>query len=317
MKRMAARVPGERSPASSPNGKSLGGAAVGGAALEGAALEAVDDRGAPHRAEALVLSFLGTFVLQIKRDAIPARVFIEVLGELGVGEGAVRRVLARMVERGLLLRELSGRNMLFAPSAQATAVLAQGAERVGSPAPFGHADSNWTLLAFTMPESRRDLRHQLRSRLLWAGFGPLRDGLWIAPGSVDVEPLLADLSLDSTEGDLPWAFAASPLPPTQLALLIRRVWDVGRIREDHERFLARWSAGGPDDIGPMAARTLLVADWLRLLRTDPGLPTQHLSPDWPAEQSARTYNDVLARLRPASGRAFEAALARGGPVAVD
>jgi DNA-binding transcriptional regulator PaaX len=307
MRRLAARVPGQASPVSSPNGKLLG----------GAALEAVDDRAAPHRAEALVLSFLGTFMLQIKGDAIPARVFIEVLGELGVGEGAVRRVLARMVERGLLLRELSGRNMLFAPSGQAAAVLAQGAERVRSPAPFGHTDSSWTLLAFTMPESRRDLRHQLRSRLLWAGFGPLRDGLWIAPGSVDVEPLLADLSLDFTEGDLPWAFAASPLPPTQLALLIRRVWDVPRIRDEHERFLARWSAGGRDDIGPMAARTLLVADWLRLLRTDPGLPTQHLSPDWPAENSARTYHDVLARLRPASGRAFEAALGRRGPAAVD
>jgi DNA-binding transcriptional regulator PaaX len=263
-----------------------------------------------------VLSLLGTFGLQIKRRAIPARLFIDVLGELGVGEGAVRRVLARMVERGLLLRELSGRNMLFAPSAQATAVLAQGAERVGSPAPFGHADSNWTLLAFTMPESRRDLRHQLRSRLLWAGFGPLRDGLWIAPGSVEVEPLLAGLSLDSTEGDLPWAFTASPLPPTQLTLLIHRVWDVPRIRAEHERFLARWSTGGPD-MGPLAVRTLLAADWLRLLRTDPGLPTQHLSPDWPAERSLHTYRAVQAGLRPASDRAFETALARGGPVAVD
>jgi DNA-binding transcriptional regulator PaaX len=294
---------------------SLKGKLLNGGSVNGSGPEPVDDVGPPHRAEALVLSFLGTFALQIKGGVIPARVFIDVPGELGVGEGAVRRVLARMVERGLLRREVSGRNMLFAPSGQARAVLAQGAERVGSPAPFGRADSNWTVLAFTMPESRRDLRHQLRSRLLWAGFGPLRYGLWIAPGRVDVEPLLADLSLDSTEGDLPWAFAARPLPPTQLTPLIRRVWDVPRIREEHERFLARWSAGGPDDIGPLATRTLLVADWLRLLRTDPGLPTQHLSPDWPAEHSARTSHDVLARLRPVSGLAFETALARGGPVA--
>jgi phenylacetic acid degradation operon negative regulatory protein len=44
-----------------------------------------------------------------------------------------------------------------------------------------HWDGRWTLLSFTLPESWQRQRHELRIRLLWAGFGPLQGGLWIAP----------------------------------------------------------------------------------------------------------------------------------------
>jgi hypothetical protein len=44
-----------------------------------------------------------------------------------------------------------------------------------------HWDGRWTLLSFTLPEFWQRQRHELRTRLLWAGFGPLQGGLWIAP----------------------------------------------------------------------------------------------------------------------------------------
>jgi DNA-binding transcriptional regulator PaaX len=254
------------------------------------------DHPPPHRPEVLMLSFLGTFVKPLGRPPIPARVFIDVLDELGVTEGATRRALARMTHKDLLLAQPSGRNRLFTPSARALALLANGAERVAAEEPFKHPEPVWTLLAFTMPETRRDIRHQLRSRLLWAGFGPLRDGLWIAPGAVDAEALLADLGL-GTEGQLPWAFTADPIRPTELPSLIRRVWDVDHIHDEHQHFLDRWANGIPENLGPMAARTLLVADWLRLLRTDPGLPAEYLCDDWPAKRSASTYRYTIEELR--------------------
>ncbi|MEO3842923.1 hypothetical protein [Streptomyces sp. B22F1] len=46
-------------------------------------------------------------------------------------------------------------------------------------------DGRWTLLAFSVPETRRADRHALRTRLGWAGFAPLRSGLWVSPGTAD------------------------------------------------------------------------------------------------------------------------------------
>jgi DNA-binding transcriptional regulator PaaX len=47
---------------------------------------------------------------------------------------------------------------------------------------------------------------------------------------------------------------------------------------------------------------LLGADWLQLLRADPGLPAHHLSADWPADRSAETYRRCYQDLLPAARR---------------
>ena len=39
-------------------------------------------------------------------------------------------------------------------------------------------------------------RHELRSRLLWAGFGPLQGGLWVGSSHADVAAVTAGLDLD-------------------------------------------------------------------------------------------------------------------------
>ena len=59
-----------------------------------------------------------------------------------------------------------------ASPARAARLLAEGAERIYG---FGSGerrwDGRWLVLLVSVPETRRDLRHQLRTRLSWAGFG--------------------------------------------------------------------------------------------------------------------------------------------------
>lgn len=259
-----------------------------------------------------MLAFMAALGLGPSRPAIPSRVLVEVLAELGTNVGAARRTLSRMVANDLLVREVAGRNTLFRPSERARGLLLAAWQRASAPAPFAQGDGSWTLLAFSMPETRRDVRHQLRARLLWAGLGPLRDGLWIAPGVIDVQDLLAGLPAAAGE-DRPWAFVAQPSPPTDLDRLIRRVWDVEAIRAEHHRFLDCWSPPTSQSLSPMAAQTLLTADWLRLLRTDPGLPTTCLGTDWPADRSARAYQSLSAHLKPRALATLEAAVEATGP----
>jgi phenylacetic acid degradation operon negative regulatory protein len=261
-----------------------------------------------HRPQTLVLSFLASRGLHTVRPLVPSRIFIKVLGELGINEGATRRTLARMVDKDLLVREVSGRNTAYRLTQEARGMLLAGRQRVNAPEPFAHSDETWTLLAFSMRERHRDLRHQLRTRLLWAGLGPLRDGLWIAPGRVDVEALLAGVPLEAAHADPPWAFTAQPLPPTHLDTLIRRVWDVEAIRAAHNTFLSRWFHAPKPSLEPMAALSLLIADWLRLLRSDPGLPKSHLGDDWPADQSTQAYQSGVRRMHSPADDEFNQAM---------
>ncbi|PZA22076.1 transcriptional regulator, partial [Modestobacter versicolor] len=227
-----------------------------------------------HRPQTLLLSLLGSVVLDQELPPVPSAVLLDVLADLGVTEAAARATLKRMTQRGLLDRGQVGRSAQYTLTPLAERVLRRADERVSSPAPFAHPPGEWTLLSYSVPESRRDLRHKVRSRLTWAGFGGLRDGLWIAPGTVDVGAVLAPGELTEA-ADLADAFAARPLPGTDVDRLVRRAWDVAALRRAHLRFVADWSAP-PRVTGSLAQRTLLGADWLLLLRTDPGLPAGQL-----------------------------------------
>jgi phenylacetic acid degradation operon negative regulatory protein len=213
-----------------------------------------------------------------------------------------------MARNGLLERTQVGREAHYRLTPAAEALVGKAAERVSSAAPFEHADGEWTLLSYSMPESRRDLRHRVRATLTWAGFGGLRDGVWIAPGTVDVAAVLADAGLDEVAELAEW-FAASPLPEVRVPAFIRRAWPVDRIRERHENFIQTWWAG-PSADDALSQITLLGADWLQVLRADPGLPARHLSADWPAAQSAAVYRRCYEALLPGAERQLDLELGR-------
>lgn len=266
-----------------------------------------------HRPQGLLFSFFGGVVH--RRDdvsPIPSVVFLRLLSNLGVAEAAGRATLARMTRKGLLDRTQVGRTAYYRLSSEAEALVRKAGERVSAPAPFEHPDGEWTLLSYSMPESRRDLRHRVRATLTWAGFGGLRDGVWIAPGTVDVAAVFADAGLDEV-GELAEWFAASALPGVRVDAFIHRAWPVDRIRERHDSFIRAWWAGPGEGGDALAEITRLGADWLQVLRADPGLPARYLSADWPAAQSAAVYRRCYEALLPAAERGLDLELGRTMP----
>src|SRR3712207_6541846 len=163
-----------------------------------------------HRPQSLLLSFFGALVLDAGLPPLPSVTLLDLLADLGVAEAAGRATLKRMTQRGLLSRGQVGRTAEYALTPLADDVLREATGRVSSPTPFEHPEGEWTLLIYSVPESRRDLRHRVRARLTWAGFGGLRDGLWIAPGTVDVVAVLGRSDLADVDG-LADAFAGRPI----------------------------------------------------------------------------------------------------------
>ncbi|MGH3416251.1 MAG: PaaX family transcriptional regulator [Actinocrinis sp.] len=241
----------------------------------------VAEQPASQRPQSLMLTFFAVHVLG-RGLAVSSGSVIDALGRVGVGEDAVRATLARMVGRGLLERHRRGRKMYFGLTARAASVLRDGRDRVWRLGAVNRGwDGTWTVVGFSLPEAWASERHDLRSRLVWAGFGPVQSGMWIAAGRVDVAALVDGLDLN---GHLR-VFHGVAAAPTEAAALIGGAFDLPGIAARYQMFRDRW--GGvdgtlPGDGDPLARQLLLHTEWLNLVRQDPHLPAEHLPEGWPA-----------------------------------
>ncbi|WP_309484618.1 PaaX family transcriptional regulator [Streptomyces himalayensis] len=257
------------------------------------------------RPQSLMLAFFGNHVLDEGDLCVYSGSIIDVLGRVGVGEQAVRSTLTRMVNRGMLRRQREGRKMYFGLTPQATRVLEDGRTRIWKQGAVNDDwDGSWTLLGFSLPDSWKRQRHDLRSRLTWSGFGALYSGLWIAPGNVDVSAVVSELGL----ADHVKIFHAQADQATDIELMIRDTWDLESIAARYVTFDKRWTAhlgaGSGDD--PIGTRLRLVSEWLWTIRTDPRLPARHLPPAWPARPAQETFRRVAEQTAaPARRRARE------------
>src|SRR5690606_15825474 len=179
-------------------------------------------------------------------------------------------------------------------------------------------DEGWVLAVFSVPESERQKRHVLRSRLSGLGFGTAAPGVWIAPARLyeETRHTLERLGLaeyvDFFRGDH-LGFAAT-------ADAVARWWDLARIAKEHEAFLARheevlrtWE--GRADTPPEEAYRdyLLALDSSRPLPyTAPGLPAALRRGDGRGAGSAAVSQGLPARRR-AAGPPFVGLCPGDGP----
>lgn len=265
----------------------------------GAGAGRVPTEDAAVRPQTLMLNLLGRYLLG-RQVVVSAASVIEVFARAGIGQHAARSTLSRMVNRGMLTRQRHGRAMYFGLTAQAERILHDGEDRIWrSGAVNQDWDGYWTLLGFSLPESWQRQRHELRSQLTWAGFGPLFNGLWAAPGRVEVTDLVASLGLESRVK----AFYAEVVPGTDIARMAWENWDLDAVASRYHGFLTRWQ--GPDTPArrgdPLAAQLLLVSDWLQVIRADPRLPAQHLPADWPAAKAESLFVELDQAVEQSAG----------------
>jgi phenylacetic acid degradation operon negative regulatory protein len=246
-----------------------------------------------------MLMLLGDYVLERDLCVFSGSV-IDVFGRLGVSEHATRSTLTRMVNRGLLRRQRHGRRMYFGLTERSVDILRDGRTRIWTAGVVNDDwDGTWTLLGFSLPESWQRQRHDLRSQLAWAGFGPLQGGLWIAPGHVGVDRIVGGLGLEAHVR----VFRARVDELTDIEQMLGDAYDLAELAGRYAEFLDRWPLDGPSLDGslldgsspitdPLAARLSIVAEWLQAIRRDPRLPVQHLPQDWPAVRAQKVFRHL-------------------------
>ncbi|MFC5432886.1 PaaX family transcriptional regulator [Microbacterium suwonense] len=248
-------------------------------------LDDIDAR--PGSATSLLRTVIGLYLRPLG-ERISSSALVRLAGDLGIPADRARTAITRLKQRGLLLAD--DRGYILNPAA--IGMLERGDRRIFAVRTM-HPGDEWMLVSATIPETRRDLRHQLRRRLQFLGAGAVSAGLWILPGHLDaeVEELLEELG---ARGSATLFRTSDPRPAEPLADAVARWWDLGALRAEHERFLA--SVDGLDPSMPFAAYVRLIDSWRVLPYIDPGLPHELLPADWPGARSVETFQRLSATL---------------------
>ncbi len=264
-----------------------------------------------RRPKSLILDVYGRYSAQF-HGWIAVGDLVMLMDLLDVDEQAVRSAVSRMTRRGLLKPEVRGKVRGYRTTPEADELLADGDRRIyASMEPAALADG-WVLVSFSMPESDRNKRHVLRSKLTWHGMGNLSSGLWIGPARIldDVSQTLVDDGF----ADYADVFRASYEGLGDVADLVRQSWDLDELGGLYQQFL--------DDQGPMrealggrrpaanadafAIYTRALHEWRKFPYLDPGLPSELLPAKWPGLPAAELFAELRELLEP---QAFEFAVA--------
>ena len=243
----------------------------------------------PPAARSVLLTTLGEYVLSVP-DGVWQETLIAALGALGYKPQAARQALARSVTGGWLSTERHGRRARLRLTPQTERMLRTGAARIYG---FGEPwewDGEWLLVVLRVPEQRREVRHQLRTQLAWAGFGSLGGGLWISP-HVEREQELRDGAPTESVAELQ-SFRARLGLIGDPATLLADAWDLDAVADGYRAFIdavsARFGRETPEAV--FCAQTMLVHEWRRFPFLDPDLPESMLPAGWPRSAA----HDVFA-----------------------
>jgi phenylacetic acid degradation operon negative regulatory protein len=244
--------------------------------------------GAPA-ARSLLLTLLGEFVLP-RAEGVWQETLVSAVVSVGYTHPAARQALVRSTRDGWLTAERHGRRVRLSLSDATADLLRTGAERIYSFARPWQWDGRWLVVVLRVPEERRAVRHQLRSRLAWAGLGSLRGGVWLTP-HVEREAELAAAINDEPAAEAQ-SFVASLGSIGDPEQLVAEAWDLERVRSQYDALIEDFSRLRP--LTPEACfrqQTLLVHAWRKFPFLDPDLPAEVLPAGWPRARAHALFAD--------------------------
>lgn len=260
-------------------------------------------------ARSLLTTVLGEYVLSAD-EPVWTSTLVDVLALFDIEEKAARQALARTAAEGWLSSDRVGRRVRWRLTDPGRRLLAEGAERIYG---FGSGerdwDGRWLVLLVSVPEAMRDLRHRLRTRLSWAGFGSPSAGVWITPhpgAEADAKLILDELDLSGQA----MSFLANYGALGREREMVADAWDLAEVAHRYDRFIDEFTDLTPTTPdGILRAQTLLVHEWRRFPFLDPQLPSALLPPTWSGTTATALFTDRHLRWRaPARRRWTELAV---------
>jgi phenylacetic acid degradation operon negative regulatory protein len=236
-----------------------------------------------------LLMTLGVYLLDgeasIWQEALAAG-----LQTLGYTRHAARQSIARATRSGLLDTTREGRRARMSLTPEGIELLRDGEQRIFT---FGQPwswDGTWLLVSMRVPEAQRDVRHRLRKRLGWMGFGSLGNGVWLTP-HVDRESELAGVLADEPAAEV-WTFRATHGELGDPDHLVRTAWNIDAMVSSYKAFIVDFAQMRPTS--PQASFTSLISmlvRWRVFPFVDPDLPPELLPKGWLRGRAFSLFHD--------------------------
>jgi phenylacetic acid degradation operon negative regulatory protein len=251
----------------------------------------------------MILTFYGIF-----RESFGGWIsiahLIRLMAEVDVDAPSVRSAVSRLKRRGLIEAHSVAGSAGYSPSAGGQRLLAEGDPRI-----FGRTSSTledgWVLAVFSVPESERDKRHVLRSRLERLGFGSAASGVWIAPQHLaeEARDRIESLALSGYVE----IFEGARMPASELRAAVRRWWNLDDLADIYQGFCAayepmmrRWSQQRLDGPAAFADYMRVVDSWRKIVYRDPRLPPELLPARWIGSHAEEIFFGLHAALHEAA-----------------
>jgi phenylacetic acid degradation operon negative regulatory protein len=270
---------------------------VGGSAADGA-----ETRGS----RTVVVSFLGAVVRRMG-GWMPIGGTIDLLSAVDLDGPTVRTAVFRLKKRGWLDSESRGSVRGYALTPTALEALSRGDELIWHARQPAALEDGWCIVNFSVPETMRSRRQQLRTHLSALGFGNVGTATWIAPARMlpAAERAISEMGLTDHSA----VFVGDHVAGQDLAALLYASWDLESIDRRYREFTAAHAPlaarlDGPGVVDPaeaFAAYLTVVDSWRRLPFRDPGLPRDLLDDDWSGPEAAALFERLVAALE---GRAL-------------
>lgn len=232
-----------------------------------------------------------------------------VMTRLRIGPGAVRAAMSRLAADGWLTREKRGRNSYYALAKAGQHAFDLATRRIYAAGPADWS-GDWTICI--LPEEAGEDRDSRRRALRDLGFGTVGPTVFLRPetrGAPDAARALSGAMVFSARGKSVENYAA----------LAGRAWPLAAAAAEYAEIVATYTplltlleAGAAlAPLDAMAARTLLIHEFRRIVLKAPLLPAELRPPDWPED----TARDTAIRLYRALIRDSESWLdaCDGGP----
>jgi phenylacetic acid degradation operon negative regulatory protein len=244
------------------------------------------ERGRP-RVWSLVITVFGDAI--VPRGGRVALVALQdIMGRLRIEAGALRTAMSRLAADHWVTRERDGRNSFYSLADEGRHAFDLATRRIYAAGPPDW-DGAWTV-AIAPPDSAAELRDKMDE----AGFLRVGGGAYLKPQTHNApgadEALAGMLVIHGSSAEHPEA--------------IRMLWPSEAVASAYHAFikayrpladaLKKGTALRPLDA--IAARTLLIHDWRRIVLRDPGLPLALLPKDWPGETARSLGRDIYGRL---------------------
>ncbi|PSR34124.1 MAG: transcriptional regulator PaaX [Sulfobacillus benefaciens] len=258
------------------------------------------------RSQSLIFTIFGDYILD-HGGTIRASSLVRLMAEFGVTETAVRAELLRMRQKGVAVVTRIGKHSHYTLSRAGLRRLKDGTDRLYYPEPHPW-DNKWRVFVYAVAETRRTLRDQLRKELAWYGMGQIAQSTWISPNAI--ETMLQSIIDEYLGQDEASVFLADHLGDSDQ--LVKRCWDLDRIRFLYEQFIEQWhpvqeQVQNWSDNEAFVHRIQLVHEFRKFFNIDPQLPESLLPAEWAGYAAGRLFRDLREALGPAADRFFRTA----------